>query len=169
MAVVHKELDMLFRPPTASAGLPAFLTSAPVKPRNCPRRNRSSRRHFKSGTRCAVRRAITAAELYLADAVPTLHEAAEACGSTASYAAAAAIILEAEDDRLKAAILDGRVNLLAAAKAMRPLADLLAAYRATDSSDRLGFTRAVGTAAIWDELIMPALNSDAGRKEATAT
>lgn len=105
--------------------------------------------------------------MYLTGVVPTLAMAAESCGSTVAYITSAITVLKTEDPALMTAVLDGRVKLYAAAQAMKPLANLLSAYRNTDSSDRFAFTQAVGTAEVWDRLIMPALESDtnAGRKE----
>jgi hypothetical protein len=56
--------------------------------------------------------------------LPSMTEAAEACGSNTIYIAAAVIVLQAKDDALKTAVLDGTVSLLAAATAMKQLAEL---------------------------------------------
>jgi hypothetical protein len=166
---LQRGIYMLFRADTASSGLHRFLDSARAEPENRAtrrkrrsRKNRSSRRHFENGTRRAVRRAFTAAEFYLGGMLPTLRVAAKTCVVAKSYVSAAVTILKTEDDMLKAAVLDGTVNLFAAAKAMAQTAEFIAAFRATDSADRYAFTRAVGTAAVWDDLIMPVLEGDAG-------
>jgi hypothetical protein len=164
---------MLYRPPTACASMPSQpLISARAEPRNRKhRRHRSSRRHFEHGTRRAVLRAFTAAQLYIAGTFPTLAAAAEACGTNTDYIAAAVIVLQTEDGALKAAVFDGTVSLLAAAKAMKQTAKLLAAYRAADGADKFAFARTVTAGAVWDELICPVLDDNAGtnRKEVDAT
>jgi hypothetical protein len=64
-------------------------------------------------------------------------------------------VLKSEDAKLKAAILTGAVSLLAAGQAMRPMANLLAAYRAADRSDKVTFSRVVSLGTLWDEIISP--------------
>jgi hypothetical protein len=161
---------MLYRPSTASATLPSrFPVSAPAKPENrkTRRRNRSCRRHFDKGIRRSARRAFDAAGLYLAGIFPTLAAAAQTCVVAPHYVAAAAVILKVEDPALVSAILDGRVQLLTAAKAMKSMADFISAFRNADAADRFTFTQAVGTAEVWDHLIVPAI--DGSGKEVAAT
>jgi hypothetical protein len=117
---------MLYKPPTASASMPP---QSPVSARaesgnGKHRRYRSVRRHFESGTRRAALRALTGAELFLAGMASTMTKAAEMTGSNTIYVGAAVTILRAGDDALKAAVLDGKVSLLAAATVMRQLAEL---------------------------------------------
>jgi hypothetical protein len=159
---------MVYRPPTAGASLLSrLLSSAPVEPGNRNRRHRSSRRHFEHGTRRAVRRAFTAAQLYMAGVSPTLAAAAEACGANKRYVAAAITVLRTEDEALNAAVLDGTVSLLPVARAMRQTADLLSAYRAADGVDKYAVSRAISVGTIWDECIVPILD-DADGKEVAA-
>jgi hypothetical protein len=165
---------MLYRlPPTADAStLPPFLVRAPVRSGNNhkKRRHRSSRRHFDNGVRRSVRRAFDAAGLYLAGIIPTLAAAAETCAVAKHYVAAAVTILRLEDSALEAAILDGRVQLLSAARAMAPAANLIAAYRAADGADKFILGRAVTTGTMWNELISPLIGEDnTNRKEVAAT
>jgi hypothetical protein len=132
------------------------------------RRYRSARRHFdENGTRCAVLRAITAAELYLGGKFNNMTAAARGCGSNEIYIAAAVTVLQTEDTALKTAVLNGTVNLFAAAKAMKQAADLLSAYRAANSSDKFAVSCAVSVGTVWDEMIVPVLD-DAEGKEFTA-
>jgi len=53
------------------------------------RRRQSPRRHFRNGHRAAALRAITAGELYLTGAAPTITAATERCGSNRIYVKAA--------------------------------------------------------------------------------
>jgi hypothetical protein len=78
--------------------------------------------------------------MYLDAGDITLRTAAELCGSNAHYVAAAAVILKSEDRALQEAVLDGKVPLLAAAKAMEQTANLVAAYRAADNAIKSVFT-----------------------------
>jgi hypothetical protein len=165
---------MLYRPPTASASLPSqFSISARAEPENrkTRRRYRSSRRHFERGARRAVVHAFTAARLYLDGTFATLRAAAQACGANTVYTAAAIIILKTEDETLKIAILRGVVHLPTAAKAMKEVAALVSAYRAAKHSDKYVFARAISVGTVWDEMIAPVLDGDAGTngKEVAAT
>jgi hypothetical protein len=156
---------MLYRPsPTADAStLPPFLVRAPVRSRNThkKRQHRSSRRHFDNGVRRSVRRALDAAALYLSGIVPTLAAAAETYAVAKNYVAAAVTVLRVEDPALEAAVLDGRVPLLAAAKAMKPAANLLAAFRICDSADTFIVGRAITTGVVWDRMIAPVIGGEA--------
>jgi hypothetical protein len=159
---------MLYRPsPTTDAStLPPSLVRAPVRSRNTrkKRQHRSSRRHFDNGVRRSVRRALDAAGLYLAGIIPTLAAAAKTCAVAKHYVRAAAVILRLEDPALEAAILDGQ------ARAMKPAADLIAAYRACDGGDKFVAGRAITTGTMWNELISPLIGEDSSNiKEVVAT
>jgi hypothetical protein len=155
---------MLYRPaPTAVASrLSQLSASAPAEPasKKTRRHYRSHRRHFKDGVRRSARRALDAAGLYLAGIIPTLAAAAETCAVAKHYVAAAVTILKVEDPALEAAILDGRVQLLAAARAMKPAANLIAAFRAADHADTFNAARALTTGVIWDRMIAPVIDGD---------
>jgi len=158
---------MLYRPNGASASLPPVSGFAFAEPENrTTRRKRRSRprpsyrSQFKDGERRAVRRALTAAKLYLAGVVPTLATAAESCGTSVPYVRAAIVLLQAEDPKLVSAVLHGFVQLLPAARAMRSTARLISAYRAADSADKFAFGCAVPVGTVWDEVIVPVIDED---------
>src|SRR5262249_17963672 len=94
------------------------------------RKYRSVRRHFQHGLRAAVIRAVTAAQIHLEHNKP-LAAAALCCGSNPHYVRAATIVLQSEDKALLHRVLYGDVSLLAAAKQVRQVAELVAAYRKT--------------------------------------
>jgi hypothetical protein len=91
----------------------------------------------------AALRAVTAARLYSRGELPTLVQAAIACGSTPTYVNAAVTILRAEDEKLLAAVLAGLRPLVPAAHTVRRQADLLAAWRAADDQARAVLRREV--------------------------
>jgi hypothetical protein len=133
-------------------------TTKPVNDGNGHRhRRRSPRRHFRNQQRTAVIRAVTAARLYASGAAPTLSAAATACGSNVHYIAAAVILLRAEDSTLLDRALRGAVPLLAAANQAKRVACLVDAYRAASADDLVAFTRIVGPASIWDNVIAPVI------------
>jgi hypothetical protein len=80
----------------------------------------------------AALRAVTAARLYSRGEMPTLAQAAIACGSTPAHVQAAATIMRAEDEKLLALVLGGMRPLVSVACQARRQADLLAAWRAAD-------------------------------------
>jgi hypothetical protein len=104
-----------------------------------------------------VVRAITAARLYASGAVPTLAAAAIACGSSVPYVAAGVTLLKSEDSGLLDRALRGAMPLLVAARGARRVARLISAYRGALSDDLVTFTRTIGVANVWDEIIVPAL------------
>jgi hypothetical protein len=116
------------------------------------KRRRSARRHFRHGHRAAVIRAITAAKLYIDEAIPNLTTAAECCGSNVVYVTAAVILLRSENAALQERVLKGHVPLLAAAAQVKQVANLVTAYRAAKDADRIAFARACGTDQILDVL-----------------
>jgi hypothetical protein len=136
-------------------------TTIPVQPRRKRKRIRvkhykSARRHFRHGRCAAVVRAITAARLYLKGEVPSLADAAEACGSNSHYVKAAITLIKSEDNALLNRVLAGHVGLLAAATEMKPRAKLLESYRAATTEDRVAFARAVGASDLFDNVVVPA-------------
>jgi hypothetical protein len=134
---------MLYRPNGGTATLP---TSA---------YRRSARRHFEQGRRCAALRALTGARLFLVGMVPTMTAAAEATGSNTIYVSAAVVVLKTEDRDLERAILDGKVRLPDAARALKRAANLLDAYRAADAADKFVVVHAITAGVVGDELISP--------------
>jgi hypothetical protein len=116
----------------------------------------SSRRHFRHGQRAAVRRALTAAQLYTSGAKTSLAQAAESCGSNVAYVKAATILLKAENMTLLQRVLAGDAPLLGAAQQAQRMADLVAAYRSANDSDRVAFARTCGTDAILEVLVKAA-------------
>ena len=116
-----------------------------------PYRNR--RRRMRHGVCAAALHAVTAARLYLSGQIPNLFKAAESCGSNVSYVRAAIILLRAENSTLLEHVLRGHVALLAAARQVQRLVDLVAAYRATDEKDHVACFRALGPEHVFDELV----------------
>jgi hypothetical protein len=121
------------------------------------RHPRSPRRHFRHGQRAAAVRAITAARLYLSGFANSFANAADQCGSSVVYVRAAVTLLRAENASLLNAVLGGKVPLLAAAREMQRLADLVAAYRTASASDRVAFAHAVGPTTLFENALVPAM------------
>jgi hypothetical protein len=121
------------------------------------RRRQSARRHFRNGHRAAVVRATTAARLYLDGRAPSLAAAAEACGSNITYVRAAIILIQGENTVLMRRVLAGEYPLLAAARDMQKLAELIAAFRRAPSATRVAFARTVGPTTLFDGTLVPAL------------
>jgi hypothetical protein len=117
------------------------------------RQRQSTRPRFRHGKCAAANRALTAARLYISNAIPTLAAAAEACGSNVHYVRAAIILLKADNAALVSDVLAGRVPLLAAAAEAKRLVNLVAAYKAAKDPDRVAFARACGAEAILDVLV----------------
>ena len=119
-----------------------------------PRQRQSARRHLDHGHRRAAVRAFTAARLYLTDdAVPTLAAAAESCGSNVVYVRAAIILMRADNASLTGDVLAGQVPILQAAAQVRPVVDLVTAYREAKDPDRVAFARVCGAEAIFNVLV----------------
>jgi len=148
-------MTLLFRPGTAPDASSPPLVKLEVK--RSHRRYRSTRRHFRDRERAATRRAITAAGLYRAGSIPSLSKAATACGSNAAYVAAAILLIASENTTVLNRVLAGHVPLLAAAREIKRLAELVAAYRKASAADRVQFARAIGPSALFDNSLVPAL------------
>jgi hypothetical protein len=118
---------------------------------------RSPRRHFRNRQRAAVVRAVTAGRLYASGAVSTLAAAAIACGSNVAYVAAAVTLLKSENNVLLDRALHGATPLLAAASEVGAVARLVSAYRGAGSDDLAAFTRTIGVANVWDQILVPVL------------
>jgi len=121
------------------------------------RKYRSARRHFQGGQRAAVIRAATAAQIYLVHR-KSLADAALCCGSNPHYVHAAVIVLQSEDEPLLQRVLSGDVSLLAAAKQVRQVAELVAAYRKTSAADHVAFARTIGPTVLFDDMLVPAVD-----------
>jgi hypothetical protein len=79
----------------------------------------------KPASRAAAARAFAAAEIYLDKKVPSLAAAAMHCGSNVQYVRAAIVLIQnatAKPQELRQWVLEGRMPLLAAARAARQLA-----------------------------------------------
>jgi hypothetical protein len=145
-------MTLLFRPGTLPEASP------PTPGGNSRRRHyRSSRRHFRDRERAATRRAVTAARLHLHGTIPVLSKAATACGSNTTYVAAAVILIKSENATLLNRVLAGHVPLLAAAREIKRLSDLVAAYRKTTANERVAFARTVGPTDLFEGAVVPAL------------
>jgi hypothetical protein len=120
-----------------------------------PRQYRSSRRRFRNGERAAVKRALTAARLYASGAAPTLAAAADSCGSNVQYVRAAVVLLKSEDRYMLDLVLEGKVQLLDAGRALTHLAQLVSAFRASSSIIHARFGAIIGTGDLFDAFISP--------------
>jgi hypothetical protein len=133
-------------------------TSPPLQVTRVRRRQYSSaRRHFRAGCRASVLRALTGARGYRNGWFSTVSEAAIACGSNVTYVAAAIVLIESENTTLVDQVLTGKVSLLAAAKEIGRLAELVTAYRKASAADRVQFARAIGPSTLFDNSLVPAL------------
>jgi len=136
-----------------------------IKVSRRPRQRASARRHFHNGCRAAAARAFTAAEIYLAERVPSLAAAALHCGSNVQYVQAAIVLIQDKTaphpQGVQQSILEGRVPLLAAARAARQrqkaervtVEEMVATWRLWTPVQRANFGRTVGVAEIWDDAI----------------
>jgi hypothetical protein len=113
-------------------------------------------RRFRHGHRAAALRAFSAAQLFLRRDVPTLGLAAAACGANPSYVRALVALVKAENETVLNEVLTGRVPVLAAARQVPRLAELVAAYRQASARDRVSFARAIGPTALFDDALVPA-------------
>jgi hypothetical protein len=120
-----------------------------------PRRQWSPR--FRDGYCTVAVRALTAAGLVIDGKAPTYRAAALRCGSTVAYTGAAVTLLRSENTSLMAKVAKGEVSLLAAAREVRRLAKIVAAYRAGSAADRVAFAKAVGPTILFDTSLVPAL------------
>jgi hypothetical protein len=132
--------------------------------RQRPRKRQSPRRHFRSGHRAAVWRALTGAALYLDKDVPTLAVAAESCGSNIQYVRAAVALLRAGDPLLDLA-LAGSISLLVAANQVRRRQKMesvtvdaaVASWCKWTAEQRAEFGRGAGVGNLWDDAIIPTI------------
>lgn len=87
----------------------------------------------------------------------TKTEAAQLVGSSSTYVAAAATVIESEIPGLINRVLQGQVSLLAAAASVRKRTRLMKAYRAADQDDRKALGKTIGVDTAFDEIILPSL------------
>jgi hypothetical protein len=115
------------------------------------RHNRSRQRQH------ATYRALIGAELLwgIQPQPKSLADAAAMVGSTPRYVAAMLILLQADAGSLINAVLDDRVQLLAAAKSMRQRAKLIDAFDDSSAIDRKALGEIEGVDKVWDEVIVP--------------
>jgi iron only hydrogenase large subunit-like protein len=100
---------------------------------------------------------VTAAGLYLDNLVPSLAVAALCCGSCITYIQAAIILLQSENETMLERALRGRMPLVAAAKQVKQVANLVTAYRTASATDRVAFAKTVGPTALFDSTLAPAI------------
>jgi hypothetical protein len=114
--------------------------------------------HKRNGVCLAALRAFTAAQLYLApENTFDLAECALRCGSGVVYVRAAIVLLEHDDPTLIDAVVHGRINILAAAKPIAAEMRLVAAFTAASPKARAAAGARIGSAAVWDSLIVPTI------------
>jgi hypothetical protein len=114
------------------------------------------RRRIRNGHRMAALRAFTAAMLYRENKGWNLAMAAASCGTNVAYVQALLTVLRSENITLLERVLTGEVSVLAAAREVGRLAQLVAAYRASNTADHVAFARAIGPGTLFDEAIVPA-------------
>lgn len=124
------------------------------------RHYRSRGRHFRNGQCAAAVRADTAARILLGLPVSAnnLATAARMCGSNIHYVAAAIALIRAEDASLQTNVRRGQMTLPKAAAAAKKRAALIHAYREASPADLAALARTVGPAAVFDAVVVPALN-----------
>ena len=125
--------------------------------RTTRRTRQSARRQFKNGRRNAAVRGFTGAQIFRSKIAPTIAAAAERTGTSRAYVKAALAILQSENASLVADVINGKVPLLAAAREVKRLGELVAAYRRASSADRVAFARAVGPTVLFDTSLVSAL------------
>jgi len=128
-----------------------------VKTQSHKRRHRSPKRLYRGCQRAAAIRALTAARLYLTDAVKTMEQAAVACGSNRAYVAAMVILVHAENTTLIARVLSGCIGIVEAAQDAKRVAGLVHAYRQAYAADHLAFAKAIGPETLFDHVVVPAV------------
>jgi hypothetical protein len=125
--------------------------------RNKTKKRRSRYRRTRAGRCAAAVRGVTGARLYLDHKVPSLAAAALCCGSCRTYVQAALILLRSENATMLERVLRGHLPLQVAAKQMKQVADLVAAYRTADAADRVAFAKTIGPTTLFDSALVPAI------------
>jgi hypothetical protein len=72
--------------------------------------------------------------------------AAMSCGSNVPYVAAMLVLISSENAALIERVLVGEVSILTAAREVKRLATLVAAYRAADPADHVAFAQTIAPA-----------------------
>ena len=114
-------------------------------------------RRVRHGQQAAVVRALTAARLRAEGAAPSFSAAAIMCGSCPQYVEAALVLTNSGDAELLRDVLSGHIGLLEAARRVKPVARLIAAYREATVADRVAFARAIGPTVVFDDALVPAI------------
>ena len=135
-----------------------FSSRHPARQQRCHYRSRG--RHFRCGECAAAVRANTAARILLGLPVSAnnLATAARMCGSNIACVADAVTLIESEDTSLETSVRRGQMTLPRAAAAAKKRAVLICAYRDATPADLAALARAIGPAAIFDAVVVPALN-----------
>jgi len=79
------------------------------------------------------------------------------CGSCPQYVEAALVLTNSGDAELLRDVLSGHIGLLEAARRVKPVARLIAAYREATVADRVAFARAIGPTVLFDDALVPAI------------
>jgi hypothetical protein len=134
-----------------------FHKSRPYSAGQRPSRRRN--RYLRNGQCAAALRAVTAARILLELPVRagSIAEAALLTGSCPAYVAAAVALIGAEDAPLEGLVRRGQVPLLKAAATVKKRAALIKAYREATPADLAALARTVGPAAVFDNVVAPAL------------
>ena len=102
--------------------------------------------------------------------------AAMHCGSNVPYIQAAIVLIQdktaLDPQRTRQSVLEGRVPLLAAARAARQrqkaervtVEEMVASWRRWTPGQRANFGRTVGAAEIWDQAIVPVIGEGCGER-----
>ena len=117
-------------------------------------------RHGQAPMRSFTTQAFTAARLLQEGlfGICTITQAAIACGVSPRYVAAALTILQTKDQVLADDVLTGKVSLLPAAARTRNCAMLVTALENATPDEIAAFSRVVNPTALFDFIIVPALD-----------
>jgi hypothetical protein len=121
------------------------------------KRYRARYRRLRDGHRLAALRAVTAAHGYLNGQFSSLATAALYCGSCRAYVRAATVLLRAENLVMVEQVSRGQMPLLAAARQLKQIANLVNAYRTAGAADRVAFAKTIGPTTLFDSALVPAL------------
>jgi len=118
------------------------------------------RRHHpqvRNGQRLAALRALHAARSYLENPDWDLTMAATSCNVSIRYVMAMLTMIAAENTSLIERVIGNEVPVLVAGRAMKRVAKLVSAYRASNLVDRMEFAKAIGPTVTFDTMVTPAL------------
>jgi len=119
--------------------------------------HRRRRHQIRNGRRIAAVKAFEAAKGYLVGRFPTIQEAALCCGSNHIYVAAMLVLVRAEATEAIEKVLVGSLDLLVMARKLKPASLIIAACRHATATDLEISGRTLGSAMIWDTMVMPTL------------